>query len=128
MTPTSGPSWSALLFRNATFAACNAGLGGIAAAVFTQLNPVTGAVFCGTSSLALKLIQSVIGHGNSEQSRIIYYGQLALSIISGIGAGVLMTTLIGFPLSFEAGITLTVSMLATSTVIMFCVVPLIFKY
>jgi hypothetical protein len=92
------------------------------------MDPLTGAVFCGTSSLALKLIQSLTGQCDCGNNRIVQCAQLALSIISGIGAGVLMTTLVGFPLSFEAGVTLTVSMLATSAVIMLCVVPLIFNY
>ncbi len=95
-------------------------VGALAACVMTTINPIAGAIFGVTSTcggeLVCTLTDSVKCLNNSTAGKI---ANLVLTLLGAIGAGILATSLMGFPLTFTAGVTLTGAFILTGVAIEF---------
>lgn len=88
----------------------NACLGYFAAATFTVINPIQGAIFCAVNAVVSKAFNFLVGDlkdnpGLNLASWLLIRG-IEITICATISATV-CTFLIGFPLTFEAALILT---------------------
>ena len=96
-------------------AAFTAGSTALAAGAFTAISPLGGAVFGVSSFLSGRLINWICDKVNCFPDSIVArVAQFALSTIGGIGAAVLVTTLVGFPMTMTSGVILAVASIAIS--------------
>ncbi len=100
------PAQSAISFIGETImSGCT---GAFSAWALTTINPIAGAVFGITSTwgshIVSKLNDSMKCTTDSAVGKIAAF---ALQFLGGIGIGVLATSLLGFPLTFTAGLVLT---------------------
>lgn len=87
----------------------------IAAAIFTAIPAVGGAVFGITYIFSARLIHWTCDKTGYCLDNIIFrVAQFALSTIGGIAAAALITTIVGFPMTMTAGIILLVTSVGVS--------------
>ena len=98
----------------------NAGVSGVlgygAAALFTTINPIHGAVFCGISSLVSRVVTPFfdkIFNKPESNSESRFVGSV-LKIVVGVGAAAAITTLAGFPITWMSGLIMTAAVTATT--------------
>ena len=109
-------------FRNSltsqavTNVAGNALIGYLSTAAFTYLNPFTGALFCSLAGMTFHVVDNIAACflGDSPCAKTI---RVSLAFFASIAVSALLTSLLGYPLTFEAGLYLTGSMVATTMVI-----------
>jgi hypothetical protein len=93
--------------RLAFGAALLGGAGAVAAGLFTTVTPLGGAVFGVSYLLSSRLVYWICEQVNCWPESIVFrIAELALSVIGGIGAAVLITTNVGFPITLATGIAL----------------------
>lgn len=85
-----------------------AAVGYCCARVFTRINPVHGAVFAASSCLTANLINPIFNkifasEDSNEASK--FFGNV-LTIGTGIAASAALSTALGFPMTFSAGLVL----------------------
>jgi hypothetical protein len=91
--------------------ALSGGAGAIAAGIFTTVSPLGGAVFGVSSFLSHWLIHWICDKINCCPESVVFkVAQFTLRVIGGIGAGVLTTTVVGFPMTMTTGVILTVAL------------------
>jgi hypothetical protein len=80
----------------------------IAAGIFTAVSPLGGAVFGVSFFLSNRLVHWICDKVGCCPDHIIFkVGRFALSLIGGISAAVLVTTVVGFPMTAAACLILT---------------------
>jgi hypothetical protein len=94
--------------------AAAAGIGYCCARAFFIVNPIHGAVFCVVSSLVSKVTVSffdqAFAHANTNRaSRLL---TCIVGTAAGIAVSTVITTKVGFPISFHEGLVLTCSIVA----------------
>jgi hypothetical protein len=83
------------------------GSSAIAAGIFTAVSPLGGAIFGVSQFFSSRLIHWVCDKINCCPDDIIFkVAQFGLSTIGGIGAAVLITAAIGFPMTMVTGLVL----------------------
>ena len=91
-------------------AALRGGSNAIAAALFTSMSPLGGAIFGVSSFLSERLIHWICAKTTcSPEDTIFKIAQFALSVIGGIASGVAITTAIGFPMTILGGVVLNLA-------------------
>jgi hypothetical protein len=92
-------------------AALSAGTGAVAAALFTTIGPVGGAIFGVSSFLSGRLVHFIFDKVDCfPESNVAKIAKFVLSSLGGIAAGALIATAVGVPLTFTAGLILTLGM------------------
>jgi hypothetical protein len=96
-----------------------AAVGSLCARVFTRMSPIHGAVFSAVAALVFKVVTPLFakvfaGEGSNDSSKIV---GIVLSIATGVLASAALTTGIGYPISFAAGLVLTCSVVAVSALL-----------
>lgn len=93
-----------------------AAIGALAAAAFTTINPVAGAIFGATAGLTGGATSIVFDQtGLTENWGLIgKVARIGLGVILGALAGYAVTTAAGFPITFAATAILTAASLATA--------------
>jgi ABC-type branched-subunit amino acid transport system permease subunit len=91
-------------------AALLGGAGAVAAGLFTTVSPLGGVIFGVSYLLSSRLIHWICDQINCcPESLIFKVGQFALATIGGIAASVLITTIVGFPMTMATGVILAVA-------------------
>lgn len=91
------------------------GAGAVAAAIFTPIAPVGGAIFGGSYFLSSRLISFICDKANCcPDNPVAKVATFVLSLIGGIAAAAAITTAIGFPMTFAAGAVLTIATIGTA--------------
>jgi hypothetical protein len=91
-------------------AATMGGATALAAALFTTISPLGGAIFGVTSFLGSRLIHWISDKINClPESPIFRIAQYALAAIGGIATAALVTTALGFPVTVATATILTVA-------------------
>ena len=109
-------------FRNSltsqamTNVAGNALIGFLATTAFTSLNPFTGALFGSFAGITFSVVDyaGFCFLGDSPCAKTI---RVCLAFFASIALSAILTSLLGYSLTFEAGLYLTGSMIATTMVI-----------
>lgn len=109
-------------FRNSltsqavTNVAGNALIGYLATTAFTAINPITGAIFGAFAGVTFSVVDylGACCLGDSSCAKTI---RVILAFIASIAAGAILTSFIGYSLTFEAGLFLTGSMVGTTMAI-----------
>ena len=102
---------ASLLFGTAFAAGSTA----LVAGAFTAISPLGGAIFGASSFLAGRLINFICDKVECcPDSMVAKCSKVALSFLGGIGAAILITTFVGFPMTFTAGLVLTVGTMAAT--------------
>jgi len=115
MSQAAQPSLSEYAAGTAIQTAINGALGAFAAAAFTTINPIAGAIFGITSSLGTHVINWVLDKtGIAEDSSAGKIIKFAISFFGGIAIGALAASAAGFPITFVGGLILTACMLGTT--------------
>ncbi|MBS0652990.1 MAG: hypothetical protein JSR39_05615 [Verrucomicrobia bacterium] len=93
-----------------------AAIGALAAAAFTTINPVAGAVFGATAGLTGGMTSIIFDQtGLTENWGLAgKVARIGLGVILGALAGLAVTTAAGFPITFAAAAVLTAASLATA--------------
>lgn len=91
--------------------------GYLCARTFFSMNPVHGAVFSALTSLVFKVVKPIFaslfaGEGSNDSSKFI---GIILSVSTGVLASAIISTTIGFPISFSAGLVLSCTVVALTT-------------
>lgn len=95
--------------------AVNSAIGAFAAAAFTTINPVAGAIFGATSTLGTHAINWVLDKtGMTENSAAGKIIQFAIAFFGSIAIGVLAASAAGFSITFVGGLILTACMIGTT--------------
>lgn len=114
MTATTQPTSAEQLVSFLGQTAVNAATGAFSAWALTTINPVAGALFCVTSTWGQRIVASLTTSMQcTSQSAIGLITKFAIEVLAGIGTGVLVTTLMGYPLTFTAGLILTGAWICT---------------
>lgn len=96
-----------------------AGIGYLSSWAFKICQPTHGAVFFAVSTLVYQLTRPFFdsifaGPGSNEASRFV---GVAVSLGAGVGASAFITTALGFPITFNAGLILTCSVIALNIIL-----------
>ncbi|MBY0530024.1 MAG: hypothetical protein K2P51_07515 [Rhabdochlamydiaceae bacterium] len=86
------------------------GVGAITAGLCTTINPVVGAFFTISSAMGANISKRICEMSCPTTSKT---AEFAINRISGIGLGLLTTTLMGHPLSIKVAILMTVGAFGT---------------
>ncbi len=94
-----------------------AATGALAAGLFTSISPIGGAIFgigsLGGNYLVHWLCEKTNVPQESTLSKVI---SCVLKVLGGVFIGAFAATLLGFPISFTAGIILTAAMIGTALI------------
>ncbi len=95
-----------------TTVASNAVIGFVAAALYTPVLPIAGAVFGAFSGLTFSLIE--MSTSCLDDSFFGKIARVALTLIASIVIGAAATTALGYSLTYDAALVLTLTMAATT--------------
>ncbi len=91
------------------------GASAAAAALFTAIPPVGGAIFGVTSYLSSRVIDLTLEQFNCcPDNPLFKIGKCCLSLLAGIAAGAFVATAAGFPITVASGAVLTIAAIGTA--------------
>jgi ABC-type branched-subunit amino acid transport system permease subunit len=95
--------------------ALHAGAGAAAAAIFTTISPIGGAVFGSSYFLASRLVDWTCDQVNCCPDNIVSkIAKFVLAALGGVAAAAAITTLVGFPMTMMSGAMLTIATIGTA--------------
>lgn len=94
----------------------NAAIGGLATVAFTAINPLAGVIFGTLAGITYSIIGDCT-KGFFNDSTWLKTAKVFFNFLAALIIGVVATSLLGFTLTIEAGLILTLSMVATTIAI-----------